>query len=239
MRILKSRSLTATLAVLSAASAIALAVPATPASADPGVVVHPGMEILQDTNVCTLGYVDPALRVAFTAGHCRGSGPVTDTNGTVIGNMATFRDNTPDGATVTTDQTIQDYEAIVLADNVSVNNILPSGKPLESQPGRVAQPGEAVCHFGIMTGESCGSIDRVNDGWFTMASGVVSQKGDSGGPVYVMDGNRAVVIGLFNCTWGTFPAAVSWQSTGDQVREDVNVVSNVSVNQRAQLLAAH
>lgn len=239
MRSLSSRSMTVTIAALSSAFAVAMAVPASPANADPGVTVSPGMEILQDTNVCTLGYVDPALRVAFTAGHCRGSGAVTDTHGNLIGSMATYRDNTPDGATVNTDQTIQDYEAIVLADNVSVNNILPSGRPLESQPGRVAQPGEAVCHFGIMTGESCGSIDRVNDGWFTMANGVVSQKGDSGGPVYVLDGNRAVVVGLFNCTWGTFPAAVSWQAAGDQVREDVNVVSNVSVNQRAQLLAAH
>jgi hypothetical protein len=49
---------------------------------------------------------------------------------------------------------------------------------------------------------------------------------------------------LFNCTWGTFPAAVSWQATGDQIREDVNtgssdVVSNVAVNYKAQLLGAH
>jgi hypothetical protein len=238
MRSLSSRMLTAALGALATATLV-LASPGFPANAEPGVTVSPGMQIVQDANVCTLGYVDPALRVAFTAGHCRGSGPVTDTNGQLIGSMATYRDNTPDGATVTTDQTIQDYEAIVLADNVAVNNILPSGKPLESQPGRVAQPGEAVCHFGIMTGETCGSIDRVNDGWFTMANGVVSQKGDSGGPVYVLDGNRAVVIGLFNCTWGTFPAAVSWQAAGDQIREDVGVVSNVSVNQRAQLLAAH
>ena len=238
MRRLTSRSL-ASLAALSSAFAFSLAVPAAQASADPGVTVSPGMEIVQDTNVCTLGYVDPALRVAFTAGHCRGQGPVTDTNGNVIGNMATYRDNTPDGATVNTDQTIQDYEAIVLADNVAVNNILPGGKALESQPGRVAQPGEAVCHFGVVTGESCGSIDRVNNGWFTMTNGVVSQKGDSGGPVYVLDGDHAVVIGLFNCTWGTFPAAVSWQAAGDQIREDVDVVSNVSVNQRAQLLGAH
>jgi hypothetical protein len=238
MRSLSSRLLTATFAALSSAT-LALAAPGIPANADPGVAVSPGMQIIQDSNVCTLGYVDPALRVAFTAGHCRGSGPVTDTNGQVIGNLATYRDNTPDGATVTTDQTIQDYEAIVLADNVAVNNILPNGKPLQSEPGRVAQPGEAVCHFGIMTGETCGSIDRVNDGWFTMANGVASQKGDSGGPVYVLDGDHAVVIGLFNCTWGTFPAAVSWQAAGDQIREDVGVVSNVSVNQRAQLLGAH
>jgi hypothetical protein len=77
---------------------------------------------------------------------------------------------------------------------------------------------------------------------------VVSQKGDSGGPVYVLDGARAVVIGLFNCTWGNFPAAVSWQATGDQIREDIagtngtggiSAVSNIAVDSKAQLLAAH
>lgn len=238
------RVVTATLAAVTSMLAISGPVLAAPAGADPGVVVSPGMEILQDSNICTLGYVDPTLRVAFTAGHCRGGGPVTDTHGNVIGNMAVFRDNTPDGATVTTDQVIADYEAIVLADNVSVNNILPGGQPLESQQGRVAQLGEPICHFGIVTGESCGTVERVNNGWFTMTNGVVSQKGDSGGPVYVKDGNRAVVVGLFNCTWGTFPAAVSWQATGDQIREDVNtgssdVVSNVAVNYKAQLLGAH
>ena len=85
------------------------------------------------------------------------------------------------------------------------------------------QPGEPVCHFGIVTGESCGTVERVNNGWFTMANGVVSQKGDSGGPVYVIDGDRAVIVGMFNSTWGNFPAAVSWQATGEQVREDVGV----------------
>jgi hypothetical protein len=43
------------------------------ANADP-VLVYPGMEIHQGTHLCTLGYVDPGLRVAFTAGHCRGGG---------------------------------------------------------------------------------------------------------------------------------------------------------------------
>jgi hypothetical protein len=240
----------AVIAALTSSFAISAALLATPANADPGVLVSPGMQIVQGTTLCTLGYVDPTLRVAFTAGHCRGSGPVTDSHGNLIGNMAVYRDNTPDGTTVTTDQVIADYEAIVLTDNVAVNNILPDGKPLESQPGRLPQPGEAVCHFGIVTGESCGSVDRVNNGWFTMANGVVSQKGDSGGPVYVLDGTRAVVVGLFNCTWGTFPAAVSWQATSDQIRADIagtggannggaSGVSNIAVNSKAQLLAAH
>ncbi|MEZ0365133.1 hypothetical protein ACAG26_15730 [Mycobacterium sp. pUA109] len=205
------------------AAVLAVALPPVPARADP-VLVYPGMQIDQDNNVCTLGYVDPGLRVAFTAGHCRGSGAVTDQDGHLIGNLATFRDNTPNGATVNTDQQIADYEAIVLADDVQTNNILPGGLALVSAPGVSAQPGEAVCHFGIITGESCGTVERVNNGWFTMTDGVISDKGDSGGPVYVVGGGGpARIVGLFNSTWGQFPAAVSWQAISQQVGEDVGV----------------
>jgi hypothetical protein len=212
-------------ATTAAVATWAVVTPVSPA-ADPGVLVFPGMEVVQDTNVCTLGYVDPALRVAFTAGHCRGSGPVTDGDGHFIGMLASYRDNTPNGSTVTTDQVIADYEAIGLANDVAVNNILPGGRPLESDPTVVPMEGQRVCHFGVITGESCGTVERVNNGWFTMANGVVSQKGDSGGPVYVVDGGRAVIIGLFNSTWGEFPAAVAWQATGQQVSEDVGVIRN-------------
>lgn len=193
------------------------------AHADP-VLVYPGMEIHQDAHLCTLGYVDPALRVAFTAGHCRGHGPVTDKDNQVIGNLATFRDNTPTGTTVATDQQINDYEAIVLADDVTANNVLPGGRALGSDPGLVVRPGDPVCHFGVVTGESCGTVERVNNGWFTMSEGVVSQNGDSGGPVYVTPNpGSALIVGMFNSRWGQFPAAVSWVSASQQVREDVGV----------------
>lgn len=193
------------------------------AGADP-VLVYPGMEIHQATHVCTLGYVDPALRVAFTAGHCRGDGAVRDRDNHLIGSMATFRDNTPDGSIVKTDQQVNDYESIVLAADVAVNNILPGGRVLQSDPGLVVTPGEPVCHFGVATGESCGTVESVNNGWFTMGHGVISQQGDSGGPVYIANGpGPAQIVGIFNSVWGESPAAVSWQSTAQQVREDVGV----------------
>ena len=110
------------------AAVVAACLPAI-AHADP-VLVFPGMEIHQGRHLCTLGYVDPGLRVAFTAGHCRGDGPVTDKDNKLIGNLATFRDNTPNGAFVKTDQQIDDYESIVLAPDVAVNNILPGGRVL-------------------------------------------------------------------------------------------------------------
>jgi hypothetical protein len=211
------------LRMLAAAASISgLAVSVVTAHATPGVLVFPGMEVRQGTNVCTLGYVDPQMRIAFTAGHCRGNGQVTDRDGNPIGMQALFRDNTPNGATIDTNHQIADWEAISLAPDVTVNNILPGGRQLVADPAIAPVTGLPVCHFGVVTGETCGTIQAVNNGWFTMANGVVSQKGDSGGPVYnVTPDGRAAIVGMFNSTWGQYPAAVSWQVASQQAREDV------------------
>lgn len=211
------------LAILLGISTMAVGPPVGTARAD-RVLVFPGMEIRQDTHVCTLGYVDPVMRVAFSAGHCRGGGTVTDRGGTVIGRLATFRDNTPNGSTVNTDQVIADYEAIELADDVDVNDVLPGGRQLQAGPEDALNPGDPICHFGIVTGETCGTVERVNNGWFTMSRSIRSQQGDSGGPVYaVRDPGPARIVGLFNSVWGEYPAAVSWSAISQQVREDVGV----------------
>lgn len=220
--------------LLAAAAGAALAAAVTPAasadSADKAVTVFPGMEIRQQSTMCTLGFVDPVARIAFSAGHCRGSGPVTDRTGRLIGVVTTSRDNTPDGSVVRVDQVISDYETIALNPDVAVNNLLPGGRALVADAVAPMAVGQQVCHFGIVTGESCGTVERINNGWFTMTNGVVSQKGDSGGPVYVptSDG-KAVMVGLFNSTWGRLPAAVSWQATGQQLRED-SIAVNAAVN---------
>ena len=220
-----------TLLALAAGAAFSTLAPA--AAADAAVQVFPGMEIRQGTTVCTVGFVDPVARIAFSAGHCRGSGTVTDRNGRFVGVVATSRDNTPNGTVVRTDQVISDYETIKLADDVAISTILPGGRPLVINPAAGLAPGQPICHFGVVTGESCGTVERINNGWFTMTNGVVSQRGDSGGPVYTLaDNGTAVIVGLFNSTWGNLPAAVSWQATGQQLREDtaagtiVNVAGN-------------
>ena len=219
------------LRMLAAAAApiAVLGLPTAPTQATPGVLVFPGMEVRQGTNVCTLGYVDPQMRIAFTAGHCRGNGQVTDRDGNPIGTQSLFRDNTPNGATVDTNHQIADWEAISLAPDVAVDNTLPGGRQLTADSAIVPDVGLPVCHFGVVTGESCGIIQAVNNGWFTMANGVVSQNGDSGGPVYnITPDGRAVIVGMFNSTWGEYPAAVSWPAASQQAREDV--VSAASAN---------
>jgi hypothetical protein len=213
-----------------AAAIVALMLPSAPAQGGPGVLVYPGMEVRQGTNVCTLGYVDPQNRIAFTAGHCRGSGQVNDRDGDLIGSQALFRDNTPNGATIDTNHQIADWEAISLSPAVNVNDILPGGRELIADPAVVPSVGLPVCHFGVITGESCGTVQAVYNGWFTMANGVVSQKGDSGGPVYnVTPDGRAAIIGMFNSTWGQYPAAVSWQSASQEASEDVISAASGSV----------
>ncbi|MGF2944287.1 hypothetical protein [Mycobacterium sp. Lab-001] len=210
---------------------VAAFVPALPSAAAraQATVVYPGMEILQDNRLCTLGYVDPMMRVAYTAGHCRGGGAVYDKSGNAIGRMATFRDNTPSGTTVATDQIINDYEAIVLDDGVTPSTFLPGGRPLQSNPAVTLQAGQPVCHFGVATGETCGIVESVNNGWFTMSHGVQSRRGDSGGPVYVApDGGPGQIVGIFNSMWGDFPAAVSWRAASEQVRQDLGATADPS-----------
>jgi hypothetical protein len=207
--------------VLAVAAGAALTALAPVATADSGTEVFPGMEIRQGSTVCTLGFIDPVARIAFSAGHCRGNGTVTDRTGRFIGVVATSRDNTPDGMVVRTDQVISDYQTITLASDVTVSNVLPGGRRLVVDPAAQLAPGQPICHFGVVTGESCGTVERINNGWFTMHNGVVSRKGDSGGPVYTLaDNGTAVIAGLFNSTWGDLPAAVSWQATSQQAQAD-------------------
>ena len=133
-------------ALLTAVPAAAVALLIAPAAAaNPEVTVYPGMEIRQGSTLCTLGFVDPDARAAFTAGHCRGDGPVTDKAGHVIGAMALFDDNTPDGATVTGDHQIADWAAITLAADVDLVPILPGGRALvKDELLAVSQPGQQV-----------------------------------------------------------------------------------------------
>jgi len=48
--------------------------------------------------------------------------------------------------------------------------------------------------------------------------------------VAIADDGRAVIVGMFNSTWGQYPAAVSWQVASQQAREDVISSAAGSVN---------
>ncbi len=112
--------------------------PAT-ASADPGLGV-PGTEIRQDNYRPHPGLRRPSSENRVYRGACRGGGASPPIRLSAISPS----DNTP-GSTVATHELI-DYEAIVLADDVTASNILPSG--VHWNPDRVApSPGPSGLPF--------------------------------------------------------------------------------------------
>lgn len=137
--------------------------------------------------------------------------------------MISSRDNNFDGAELNNaDYQITDWEAIALAPDVAAIDAPPRPRAgVRSGAGGAEAVGQPVCHFCIVTGETCGTIATPGiNGWFTATNGVVSQKGDlvARRGADAADG-RAVIIGLFTSTWGQLPAAVSFESTGQQIIE--------------------
>lgn len=198
---------------------------AASAHAEPSLV-YPGMPISQGGLSCTLGFVDPQRRVGITAGHCfRGAGDVHDETGAVIGQKVLVHDNRPPEGPVYDDEHTIDYEAIKFGDSTELNDILANGQRLERDDSVVPDIGMQVCHTGITTGDACGSITRLGNGWFRF-DGPVIAKGDSGGPVYTRVNDRTVMLGIIRGTMYSPSAndmqswAMSWRSVVTQLEQD-------------------
>ena len=88
---------------------------ASPASANPGVTVFPGMEIRQGGTVCMVGFVEPRLRVAITSGQCgSGESGVTDHDGNPVGTVVLARRQAADDAAANGAMLPVEYEVIAL-----------------------------------------------------------------------------------------------------------------------------
>ncbi|MUM19507.1 hypothetical protein FZI91_01255 [Mycobacterium sp. CBMA271] len=219
------------------------------AHADP--LIYPGMEIIQrppgrESLSCTLGFVDPAARVGVTAGHCGGNGPVFTSDGVRIGQLAVAQSNIkPEGPLARDDYRI-DYEGIAFDEGVPINNVLPNGLRLGVDPTIVPRDGLPVCRIGITTGEACGSIDGIGNGWF-LVSGLPVDHGDSGSAVYtVTSPGNAAIVGIVsarftaNQTRRESTVALSWPTVQQQIRDDIaatrrppEVASPVAINPAA------
>ena len=209
---------TCSLAIAFVTPLLAVATPAR-ARADPGVTAFPGMEIHQGTTVCTLGMVEPTLRIAVSTGQCDGGSIATDSHGNVLGAVVSARHNAAAPAVDGSAPDVQ-YEVIRLDGDVKVTDVLPTGRQMQSVPGMRAQPGESVCHFGISTGQTCGRVSSVSNSRFVVA-GVPADARDIGGPVYIPgDDNRAVIVGLFEGILDSAPTAESWQAVMQQLYLD-------------------
>ncbi|CAN3131882.1 hypothetical protein ACNUDN_29430 [Mycobacterium sp. smrl_JER01] len=201
-----------------AAAVAALLVP-IPASAGPAMMAYPGMAIAQGDSACAIGFIDTRRRIAYSAGHCATTQTVTDQAGRTIGVVALSEHNRAGHKRTGPRDSVIDYQVIALNSNIQATNQLgPNGtRPLITEPGVKPKPGMKVCQLGPATGSSCGTIEAVNDGWFTMAPGsMTSQHGDSGAPVYTYttaSGPKPVIVGILRGLNGGQVAAVSWPDT--------------------------
>jgi len=210
---------------LTAAATVAAAwtgTPPGPAAAAAAALAYPGMTITQGQSRCTLGYVDPATGLAYSAGHCNTANEVRDEAGDVVGHVIAARHNRVGKPISGPADRIIDYEVIRLNPAVlATDRIAPSFiRPLVWDPAIRPRPGMTVCHQGAATGRSCGEIAAVYNGWFTMTAGdgdLTSDHGDSGGPVYavVPDRPQPVLLGLFRGVHGADLAAVTWADVQD------------------------
>lgn len=206
------------LVILAALTAL-LAATSPAASASGAARAYPGMEIRQGATVCTLAFIDVGRRIAYSSGHCATDREVRDSSGRPIGVVAVVEHNRAGHSRTGPSDTIIDYEAIGLYSHVNVTNgIAPTHtRPLIAEPGLKPRPGMKVCHRGVTTGRSCGTIDTVHDGWFRMkADGMTSEDGDSGAPVYTYtdaSGTNPVIIGILRGKNGGRVHAVSFPDT--------------------------
>ncbi|AMT71831.1 hypothetical protein ABG82_17560 [Mycobacteroides immunogenum] len=211
-----------------AASALTAVAGASAAHAD-GPLVFPGMEIVQGTQLCTLGFVDPGARVGLTAGHCAmdTDGPVYDSAGELIGALVIAGSNLRDGDRIDGSKYVIDYEAIKFRNDVAINDILPNGIRLERGSGIEPYTGLPVCRNGVTTGEACGTVTNVNNGWFEI-DGLPADHGDSGSAVYsITSPGHGAIVGIARGTTRSVDTgvvqttAVSWSTILNQLREDL------------------
>ncbi|WP_078282789.1 hypothetical protein [Mycobacteroides franklinii] len=212
---------------LAAAALTAIAV--APSARADAPLVFPGMEIIQGTQSCTLGYVDPGARIGLTAGHCAmdTDGPVYDSAGELIGALVIAGSNLHDGDRIDGTKYVIDYEAIKFRDDVAINDILPNGIRLERGSGIQPHTGLPVCRNGVTTGEACGTVTTVNNGWFEI-DGLPADHGDSGSAVYSLTSpGHGAIVGIArgitrNIDTGVVQTtAISWSTVLNQLREDL------------------
>ena len=208
--------------------------------ASPGPTVLPGMEIRQGTSSCTVGFVEPQLRVALTTGRCGDGSVVSDADGTVLGSVVVAHHNATATGTPGEGSILSvEYEVIELAPGVAAADLLPNGNRLESSPGLEAQEGMPVCHFGKSTEQTCGHVASTGNGRFTIPDMTVD-KSTAGEPVYVLtDDNRVMIVGLLDDTGTPVPQAESWQAIMKQLYVDTHGASPQAPLPVVRIAGAH
>lgn len=104
---------------------------------------------------------------------------------------------------------------------MELSSNLPNGLALRMAQNAGPELGLPVCLMGSVSGETCGKVEAINNGWFTMVD-VAGQHGDSGGPVYtVTQPGQALLVGIYSLRWGGKPAAMSWSAISAQMQSQL------------------
>lgn len=129
--------------------------------------------------------------------------------------------NLPTGGAIGPGDVVSDYEGITFAPGVVLSSNLPNGLVLRMRQNVGPEPGLPVCLMGSVSGETCGKVDVINNGWFTMTD-LGGQHGDSGGPVYtITQPGQALLVGIYSLRWGGKPAAMSWSAISAQMQSQL------------------
>lgn len=189
--------------------------PATPRNAN---AINQGDIVITDQGkMCTIGYVDKARGVAYTAHHCAGPGYNHARTASVYKNSVTSRigemvyphEYLPQVGFIEKHKidvladTEKDVVAIKLDSGVQAGDNIYSGNTMV--PMNKVHDGDAACFYGYATGSAeCGTVVSVVEQdvhriYLKLPGGHTSQRGDSGGVMYIPGrGAIGIVKGQWN-----------------------------------------
>lgn len=185
----------AAICIAAAAAAAAGTVPsaqAAPAAGSHNLRIAPGQPVVyiagRHVETCTLGFVfaHAGHSYAVTAGHC-----ITDRQGYPVDTVTRDRGQVNTAA----------YDPDRRGRDIAILDFgkAPLAPTLFNAPTQAAAPpaiGHSICHTGISSGTSCGSITgRYGDQYLT--TGLRDIPGDSGGPVWTSSGHSIAVVGIW------------------------------------------
>lgn len=183
--------------------ALSITLTASPAAANAmPATISPGDRIDYVTDdgagsFCTTGYVYTGTNghaYAITAGHCQ-----TDAPGRVVEEASGLSGRFVNAVVAPPRSGGPDYGLIDFGPHVVSRSSSETVTFTAAQPPPAVRIGQTVCHFGVSSGQHCGTVAYSHgDEQFMTEDMPASVPGDSGGPVWVTDdGGDAHIIGIW------------------------------------------
>lgn len=143
------------------------------------------------SSYCTAGYIDPVYRVMYSARHCfdRVGDEVMDSRGKRLGVVMHMHGKTPSGGSrlFYPSRLPEDFAIVALYNDVIVRQSANGYSTDRIAKEEDIQRGEKLCRYGNRTNTvECGTILYYN-GTTVVSTMQMSNRGDSGGPVWIPD----------------------------------------------------